>query len=221
MPPAKKSKAKKDTPAQRMAKAVVKRDVPHPLSRPITSFRIPVNNAALPDEDWGAYHVRYGMPVIKLHRYRGDEEPHEACQVPVYIGSQPTVYLPLPMRYRDAWVLLSYRIVYWANIRDFWKAETQKNLPPKKKEIARFMMPNCAVRLLTHILARRLAAEQLLTLEWQQQEFGKELVSVLDEYLIRDRRDLLFTKFGDVPKRDVKFLKSDPCNPLNDKLFSA
>lgn len=219
MPAARKGKGKKKSPSERLAKAVEKRSVDRPLSTPITSFRIPVIAAALPHEAWSTYQIKYGMPVIKLHRYHDDEELHEACQVPVYIGGEPTVYLPLPLRYRDAWVLLCYRIVYWANIRDFWGIELQENsLSDQRREIAQNLKDNCAVRLLSNIVARRLVVEELLKLEWRLQ-WGNESVYTLNEYLVRDRRDLLFTKFQDVGLRDAKYLKSDPCDPRNDKLF--
>ena len=129
------------------------------------------------------------------------------------------MYLPLPLRYRDAWVLLCYHIVYWANIRDFWAMELQKDgLSDKRKEIAQKLKDNCAVRLLSHIIARRLVAEELLKLEWTVQ-WGAESVYTLNEFLIRDRRDLLFTKFQHVHVRNAKYLKSDPCNPRNNQLF--
>ena len=215
MPP----KNKEKSASERLAKAVEKQPVAHPLSTPITSFHIPVNQAALPHEAWSAYQVKYGMPVIKLHRYRDDEELHEACQVPVYKGGEPTMYLPLPLRYRDAWVLLCYHIVYWANIRDFWAIELQKDgLSDKRREIAQKLKDNCAVRLLSHIIARRLVAEELLKLEWTVQ-WGAESVYTLNEFLIRDRRDLLFTKFQHVHVRNAKYLKSDPCDTRNDELF--
>jgi hypothetical protein len=218
MPPTRKGKGKKKSPSTRLAEAVQKRSVNRPLSTPITSFRIPVVTAALPYEQWATYQVKYGMPVIKLHRYVGDEE-HDACQVPVYIGGEPTVYLPLPLRYRDSWILLCYRIVYWAKLRDLWESEVQKDdLSHRKRGIAQNLKDNCAVRLLSHIMARRLVAEELLKLEWRMQ-WGEESVYTLDEYLIRDKRDLLFTKFEDVDLKDAKYLKSDPCDPRNDRLF--
>ena len=68
-----------------LAKAVTKCNVPHLLSTSITSFHIPVVYAALLYEDWTAYKIKYKMPVTRLHCYQADEEPHEACQVPVYI----------------------------------------------------------------------------------------------------------------------------------------
>jgi len=212
-------KNKKKSRSERLAKAVEKRSVDHPLSTPITSFHIPVVNAALPHQAWSAYQVKYGMPVIKPHRYRDDEDLHDACQVPVYIGGEPTVYLPLPLRYRDAWVLLCYRIVYWAKIRDFWGLELQKDgLSERRRKVAQKLKDNCAVRLLSHIITRRVVAEELLKLEWRQQ-WSTESVYTLNEYLVRDRRDLLFTKFEEVCSPNAKYLKSDPCDPRNDKLF--
>lgn len=60
--------------------------------------------------------------------------------------------------------------------------------------------------------------EELLRLEWIGKP-GHESVRTLDEFLIREMRDWLFTSFDDLGMREAKYLRTDPIHEGNKKFF--
>ncbi|KAG1785205.1 uncharacterized protein HD556DRAFT_1450954 [Suillus plorans] len=172
-----------------------------PLRKPITSFAIPLVHAEIVmddslknDDTWITYREPQEIEIIQV----GTTEPYKMCRVPVFEGGRKRGFVPLPLRYRDLWLELSYNIVLCSNLWELWKEE--------------------GTMLVQHMLTRRLVVEQLLKLDYLT-EPGKESVPLLDEWKIRMCRDWWNKSYDEAFAEGRKFLSADPVTAPNKAFF--
>ncbi|KAG1786579.1 hypothetical protein EV424DRAFT_1551394 [Suillus variegatus] len=192
-----------------------------PLRRPITSFAIPLVHAEIVmddslknDDTRITYREPQEIEVIQV----GTTESYKMCRVPVLEGGRKRGFVPLPLRYRDLWLELSYNIVLCSNLWELWEEEGMKKLKGKKANMVETCRKNTGVMLVQHMLTRRLVVEQLLKLDYLT-EPGKESVPLLDEWKIRMCRDWWNKSYDEAFAEGREFLSADPVTAPNKPFF--
>ncbi|KAG2354487.1 hypothetical protein BDR07DRAFT_1382224 [Suillus spraguei] len=190
----------------------------NPAGSPIASFAIPSVNAEcdfqptdrefrfLPPED---------VDVIEANT----QHRTQTCRVPVMEGETMVGYIPLPLRYRAAWLHLSYTIVADTQTWSLWAAEEEAAKKKTSKEYAIFMRQNSGAGVAQDMLARLLVVDELVAWAYDASHGGKASVRVLDEWKIRWSRDWFNISYEQAFATGGKFLQADPINLGNTALF--
>ncbi|KAG1834969.1 hypothetical protein DFJ58DRAFT_847499 [Suillus subalutaceus] len=189
-----------------------------PLRQPITSFAIPLVHAEVVMDDWlknDDTRITYGEPQENEVE---TTESYKMCQVPVFEGGRKQGFVPLPLRYRDVWLELSYNIVLCSNLWELWLEEGMKKLKGKKVDMVVTCRQNTGAMLVQHMLTRCLVVEQLLKLDYLT-EPGKESIPLLDEWKIRMCRDWLNKDYDEAFVEGREFLVADPVTAANKVFF--
>lgn len=135
----------------------------------------------------------------------------QTCRVPVMENRKPRGYIPLPMRYREAWLELSYYIVVYTNIWRLWAEEEEKARRKSQKEKAAILRRNTGTLVAQHMLARFLTVLELVGRSHDHQE----RVHTLDEWKLQMYRDWFDVTHEQVSGEDNPFLHADPIRPEN------
>ncbi|KAG2045668.1 hypothetical protein BDR06DRAFT_978046, partial [Suillus hirtellus] len=217
-----KSKTKKDRALTVMSTS--KPDLPVPpvrLQKPMRSFSIPIVRAELVmDESLTnlGTQITYCAPEEVVAFDFGTRRKHTTCRVPVMEGGRLRGYVPLPMRYRDIWLELSYNIVLLMNIWELWSKEEGKPLRPKEKKMATACRQNVGTLLVQYMLARLLVVEELVSLSYNI-EPGEECVKSLNEWKVRMLRDWFDMTHSEAKADGSEFMRADPASIENKAFF--
>ncbi|KAG1894510.1 uncharacterized protein F5891DRAFT_1195209 [Suillus fuscotomentosus] len=192
-----------------------------PLRQPLTSFAIPLVHAEIVMDDSlknNNNKITYGEPQETEFIRVENRESYKMCRIPVFEGGKKRGFVPLPLRYRDVWLELSYNIVLCTNIWELWLEEGKKKSKGKKASMVATCRKNTGSMLVQHMLTRRLVVEQLLKLDYLT-EPGKESVPLLDEWKIRMCRDWWNKSYDEAFAEGREFLSADPVTAANKAFF--
>jgi hypothetical protein len=189
------------------------------LLRPIRAFRIPVTRAKLSMDQWDAYAPQrffYGVP---MHIKYGAENQLECFRIPVTKEQHLVGYVIIPMIYKETWRYLCRCVEYWLAIWKCWDGELKKSKKKTKTQRDRAHLvdiscKNAGARFLEAMVARRTVVADCMA-----SIFNNGRIPSLDEFIIRNKRDWLFTEFDELPDDADKYLKADPLHPDNKALF--
>ncbi|KAG1847013.1 hypothetical protein DFJ58DRAFT_843330 [Suillus subalutaceus] len=219
--PTSKRKTKKDRALAVMSVKSTRPVPPVRLRRSIACFSIPLIRAELVMDEsltnLGTL-ITYSAPQEVVAVDFDTRMEHTTCRVPVMEGGQLRGYVPLPMRYRDVWLELSYNIVLLINIWRLWSKEEGKALNSKEKRMATACRQNAGTLLVQYMLARLLAVEELVGLNYNT-EPGEECVKVLNEWKVRMVRDWFYTTHSEAKADGPEFLHADPVSLENKAFF--
>ncbi|KAG2335997.1 hypothetical protein BDR05DRAFT_953663 [Suillus weaverae] len=191
-----------------------------PLAHPITSFAIP-RIVAECEFDETDVNVIFGAPEEIQVVHPRTKEKYRTCRVSVSIDKALVGYIPLPLRYRETWLELSYSNVLYYQMWELWIDEEEKTTRKAQKAKCTILRKNTGTVVAQHSMARLLAIEELLTLSLDSSAPEKENVRILDEWRIRWCRDWLSTGYTEAAKTGAKFLNADPIHPQNHKFFES
>ncbi|KAG1828302.1 hypothetical protein DFJ58DRAFT_849130, partial [Suillus subalutaceus] len=124
------------------------------LAHPITSFLIPTVNAECVIDKTAAGTTYRPPEKINLVDSK-TKESVQTCRVPVMEGKHLIGYIPLPMRYQQVWLDLSYCIILYTQMWRMWAGEE-----PQNNEVA-MLRRNCGAMVAQHTLARLLAVDEM------------------------------------------------------------
>ncbi|KAG2060954.1 hypothetical protein BDR06DRAFT_1048996 [Suillus hirtellus] len=192
-----------------------------PLRQPLTSFAIPLVHAEIVMDDSlknNNNKITYKEPQKTKVIWVKNRESYKMCRVPVFEGGKKRGFVPLPLRYRDVWLELSYNIVLCTNIWELWLEEGKKKLKGKKASMVATCRKNTGSMLVQHMLTRWLVVEQLLKLDYLM-EPGKESVPLLDEWKIHMCHDWWNKGYNEAFAEGHKFLSVDPVTAANKAFF--
>ncbi|KAG1819397.1 hypothetical protein DFJ58DRAFT_850203 [Suillus subalutaceus] len=191
------------------------------LRKPMACFSIPLIRAELVMDEsltnLGTL-ITYSAPQEVVAVDFDTRMEHTTCRVPVMEGGQLRGYVPLPMRYRDVWLELSYNIVLLINIWRLWSKEEGKALNSKEKKMATTCRQNAGTLLVQYMLARLLAVEELVGLNYNTDP-GEERVKVLNEWKVRMVRDWFYMTYSEAEADGPEFLHADPVSLENKAFF--
>jgi hypothetical protein len=188
----------------------------------ISIFQISSESFKIKVEDWTTrkpHAVWYGIPVEAPCAHPSGGTVVRAVTQAIREDGQILGYLAMPRRYAAAWTQLCYSIVYWLCIWEAWLAEQgrPRRLATQPKDLIQLCIDNAGARLMKYLHIRRLIIDELLQHSFSKD--GRDVLDVFDEYLIRDRFDLLWTEYSDIPDRDMEYLIIDPVHPSNAGIF--
>ncbi|KAG1879263.1 uncharacterized protein F5891DRAFT_991503, partial [Suillus fuscotomentosus] len=219
--PKPKTKTKRD---RALAVMSCKSTLPMPpvrLQRPISYFSIPIIRAELTIDEFltnFGTQITYCAPQEIVAIDSDTRSEHTTCRVPVMEGGQLRGYVPLPMRYRDIWLELSYNIVLLINIWQLWSKEEGKASSPKEKKMATACRQNVGTLLVQYMLSRLLAVEELVSLSYNV-EPGEERVNILNEWKVRMLRDWFYMTHSEAIADGPEFMCADPASTQNKAFF--
>lgn len=194
--------------------------LPLKLTKPITTFKIPTVNAECVIDE-SATAVKY-LPPEQVDIVDSDtSQIFHTCQVPVMKNGRLRGYMPLPMRYRQTWLELSYCIILHTQMWRLWTKEEAKARKRSIKNKAAALRQNSGACVAQHMLARLMAAEELVSLSHDPSIPGVERVRILDEWKIRWYRDWFNTTHDKAAEEGAKFLEADPIEDGNRGFFGG
>jgi hypothetical protein len=207
--------------AMAAAKSAAKRAaVSRALPQSLHDFCIPVTKAELSMDLWDAralHRIYYGVPEHVKYG-AGDTSQLEFLRVPAIKDQRLVGYVPLPIKYRSSWVYLCHCVEYWLAVWKCWDGESKKKKKTKaqrdRAELVATSRKNAGARFLEAMVARRTVLEECMA-----NGVNDGRVTSLDEFLIRDNRDWLFTEFDELPDDADRYLEADPLHPDNKALF--
>lgn len=141
------------------------------------------------------------------------------CRVPVRENRKLMGYIPLPMRYREAWLELSYYIVMYTNVWRLWAEEEEKARRKPGKEKAAILRQNAGTQVVQHTHSRLLTILELVSWSHDTKMPGAECVHTLNEWKIRLSRDWFNVTYAELLDGDDQFLCADPIRPENKSFF--
>ncbi|KAG2029990.1 hypothetical protein BDR03DRAFT_987380 [Suillus americanus] len=189
-----------------------------PLMNSICSFSIPTVKAeCIMDNTVQAVTFSPPEDIDIIDRKSG--KTFRTCRVPVMENRKLRGYIPLPMRYREAWLELSYYIVMHTNVWRLWVEEEEKMKRKSQKEKAAILRQNTGALVAQHMLARLLTVLELVGSLCGTSMPGPERVHTLDEWKIRMSRDWFNITYEEVSRADIAFLNADPIRPENRDFF--
>ncbi|KAG2046976.1 hypothetical protein BDR06DRAFT_1014282 [Suillus hirtellus] len=193
------------------------------LRKPMASFSIPIIRAELVMDEslinLGTQ-ITYCAPEEVVAFDFDTRRKHTTCRVPVMEGGRLRGYVPLPMRYRDIWLELSYNIVLMMNIWELWSKEEGKALRPKEKKMATACRQNVGTVVVQYMLSRLLAVEELVSLS-HNTEPGEERVKILNEWKVRMLRDWFDMTHSEAMSNGPEFMRADPASIENKAFFES
>jgi hypothetical protein len=210
--------------AMTAAKSAAKRAVvSRALPQPIHDFCIPITKAELSMDLWNKlapHRVYYGVPELMKYS-AGDAGQLEYLRVPARKDQRLVGYVPLPIKYQSSWVYLCHCVEYWLAVWKCWDDESKKTKKNTKAQQERASLvatsrKNAGARFLGAMVARRTVLEECMA-----NGVNDGRISSLDEFLIRDSRDWLFTEFNDLPDDADRYLEADPLHTANKDLFGG
>ncbi|KAG1758075.1 hypothetical protein EDD22DRAFT_957266 [Suillus occidentalis] len=210
--------------AKTAAESAAKRAaVSRALPQPIHNFCIPVTKAELSMDLWDArapHRIYYGVPELVKYR-AGDTSQVEFLRVPAIKNQQLVGYVPLPTKYQSSWVYLCHCVEYWLAVWKCWDGESKKKKKKTKAQQERADLvatsrKNAGARFLEAMVARRTVLEECMV-----NGVNDGRITSLDEFLIRDHRDWLFTEFDELPDDADRYLEADPLYTGNRTLFET
>ncbi|KAG2335984.1 hypothetical protein BDR05DRAFT_953682, partial [Suillus weaverae] len=185
------------------------------LEDPIASFSIPTVNAeCVIDETADVPKYRPPEQIDVVHPLT--KELFKTCRVPIIQAKRLVGYIPLPLRYQQVWLELSYCIVLYTQMWRLWTMEEENSTRKARKEKTAILRQNCGALVAQHTLARLLAVDELLLLSHSEEKPGEERIRILDEWKIRWSRDWFNTTYDKVATTGAKFLAADPVNVEGD-----
>lgn len=190
------------------------------LDKPVTSFVIPTVKAEC-SFDQALTDITFGPPEEADMIDGETKETFQTGRVPVMQAKQLIGYVPLPLRYRQVWLELSYQIVLHTQMWNLWAAEEKKLKRKTMKDKAAILRQNSGAVVTQYTLARLMAVDELVSWQHETSEAGKERVSTLIEWKIRWYRDWFDYNYAQVSATatGAKFLKADPIRVENRAFF--
>jgi hypothetical protein len=164
------------------------------------------------------HRIYYGVPEQVKYR-AGDTSQVEFLRVPAIKNQQLVGYVPLPTKYQSSWVYLCHCVEYWLAVWKCWDGESKKKKKKTKAQQERADLvatsrKNAGARFLEAMVARRTVLEECMA-----NGVNDGRIASLDEFLIRDHRDWLFTEFDELPDDADRYLEADPLYTGNRTLF--
>lgn len=163
--------------------------------------------------------MTFGIPEVIEVVHPETQETYNTCRIAVTINKVLAGYIPLPMRYRETWLELSYNIILYNQMWRLWADEEEHAKRKIMKQKFVTLRQNTGAVAAQHTLARLLAIEELLTLSPEASDPGKESVRILDEWRIRWYCDWFNSTYNQVVSSGAKFLNADPIHPTNRAFF--
>ncbi|KAG1847011.1 hypothetical protein DFJ58DRAFT_843328 [Suillus subalutaceus] len=164
------------------------------LRRSIACFSIPLIRAELVMDEsltnLGTL-ITYSAPQEVVAVDFDTRMEHTTCRVPVMEGGQ---------------------------LRGLWSKEEGKALNSKEKKMATTCRQNAGTLLVQYMLARLLAVEELVGLNYNTDP-GEERVKVLNEWKVRMVRDWFYMTYSEAEADGPEFLHADPVNLENKAFF--
>ncbi|KAG2060967.1 hypothetical protein BDR06DRAFT_966784 [Suillus hirtellus] len=146
------------------------------------------------------------------------QRKHTTCCVPVMEGGRLRGYVPLPMRYWDIWLELSYNIVLLMNIWELWSKEEGKALRPKEKKMVTACQQNIRTLLVQYMLSRLLAVEELVSLSYNIKP-SEECMKSLNEWKVWMLWDWFDMTHSEAKADGSEFMCADPARIENKAFF--
>ena len=194
----------------------------HLRRQPVSAFRIPSNSHSITPEEWAIREpniIWYGMPVEGEYRHP-QGGTYRRCRIEAFNQEGEVLgYLPLPIRYAQAWTQLCYSVVYWMTTWKAWVAERERDFRVKSQptNMAQVFVNNSSTRFMKYLVARLLIIDELLRHPMSKTE--DDQLDVFDEFLIRDRWDLLWRDMDELDEDERAYLTLDPIHPDNRRVF--
>lgn len=191
---------------------------PIPLRHPVRSFKIPIVHAEVLMDDYlknNDARITYSQPELVDVVDPKTRQSYKICRVPVMKGGRMQGYLPLPQRYKDAWLELCYHVVLYTNIWELWLQEGKKILEPITTQMVRICRQNTGSLVAQLMLARRLVILQLVKLDYLTDP-GNEDIPLLNEIKIRTFRDWWNVSYDEALDDGPEYLNADPLVPENE-----
>lgn len=163
--------------------------------------------------------VIFGAPEEIEVVHPRTKEKYNTCRISVSIDKAVVGYIPLPLRYRETWLELSYSNVLYYQMWELWMDEYDSTTRKGQKEKCEMLRKTTGTVVAQHSISRLLAIEELLTLSPDASAPEKESVRILDEWKIRWFRDWFTTDYAQAAKTGARFLKADPIHPQNRAFF--
>jgi hypothetical protein len=185
---------------------------------PIPSFSIPTAKAECV-MDRTTETITYSPPEEVDVIDSRTRQTVRTCRVPVRENRKLIGYIPLPKRYREAWLELSYYIVMYTNVWRLWAEEEEKARRKRQKEKAAILRQNTGTHVVQHMHSRLLTVLELVSWSHDTTIPGTERVQTLNEWKVRLARDWFNLTYEELSAADAKFLHADPIRPENRFLF--
>jgi hypothetical protein len=163
--------------------------------------------------------VSFGAPEEIEVVHPRTKEKYNTCRISVSIDEAVVGYIPLPLRYRETWLELSYSNELYYQMWELWEQEYRKATSKSEKEKCKILRKTTGTVVAQHSISRLLVIEELLTLSLDASAPGKESVRILDEWKIRWFRDWFTTGYAQAASTGARFLKADPIHPQNRTFF--
>jgi hypothetical protein len=209
--------------ATNAAKSVAKHAiVSRSLLHPICNFRIPVTKTELSMEQWNAYAPQrfyYGVP--KQIKY-GGENQLDFLRIPVTKERQLVGYVTIPVIYEHSWRYLCYHVEWWLAMWKSWDSESKKKMTKKYKTKAqqeRAALVVASRKIVGTRFLEAMVARRTIVADCIANGLTDGRIPSLDEFIIRTKRDWLFTEFDELPDDADQYLKADPLHTDNKALF--
>ena len=154
--------------------------------------------------------VWYGLP-IEANFTHPDGTVTTRCVVEVFRNDRRILgYLPVPLRYAEAWTQLCYSVVYWMSA---WKAciateGIRAKYPP---EVLQHSIQTTGTYFAKYLHARRLIVQELLRHKFSTT--GIDNLAIFDEFILREYHEWLWTERDAIPRNKEAALKKYPTHP--------
>lgn len=187
---------------------------------PIEDFIIPSVHRDMDESIWKKHEqsiVWYGIPE-ENHYMDSEGASNQRCRIPVFSATKVLLgYVPLPSRYKPAWIYLCKHVTFRLCEWKLWVAESKMSRSRVPADISLELRRDSGTKLLQYFTIRRIIVNELL--HAKKDKKGKDQLNVFDEYIIRESWDWLWTPRDNIPLDEEYVLALDPVDKSNKNLF--